>query len=73
MTDNELIQKLGGTCAVAEVFGVTSNAVSRWKAARTIPSARRFKLWQYARANGIELPVEFLDAPQRKRRNGHAS
>lgn len=39
-TDNEIIDKLGGTTAVAQLCRVTVGAVSQWRTAG-IPRARR--------------------------------
>jgi len=40
MTDSELIDKLGGTSRVAEIFGIKPPSVSDWRD-KGIPKARR--------------------------------
>lgn len=40
MTDSEIIDKLGGTSAVAAIFGIEPPSVSEWRKAG-IPMARK--------------------------------
>jgi hypothetical protein len=40
MNDSYIIDRLGGTCAVAEIFGISAPSVSGWRE-NGIPSARR--------------------------------
>ena len=42
LTDSEIIDALGGTSKVAELFNVTTGAVSQWREA--IPDARLFSI-----------------------------
>jgi len=60
MTDDEAIDKLGGTNKVAELFDVTPGAVTHWRY-DGIPLARRFKFKKALEAGGITVPVDFVE------------
>jgi DNA-binding transcriptional regulator YdaS (Cro superfamily) len=52
MNSNELIEKLGGTCAVAELVGVKPPSVSEWKLG-SIPDSKLIRLAVVAEEKGI--------------------
>ncbi len=52
MTHNELIDKLGGTNAVARLVGIKSPSVSGWRSGR-IPSDKLIRLAPIAEQRGI--------------------
>jgi hypothetical protein len=53
MDANTLIEKLGGTTAVAELCGVRAPSVSGWKEAKRIPDDKLIRLAPIAEARGI--------------------
>ncbi|MDP2354600.1 MAG: hypothetical protein Q8M31_00875 [Beijerinckiaceae bacterium] len=67
-----VIAKCGGPQAVADMLGITRNAVDRWKyavesggAGGIIPSKRQRELMEKARERGIELtPADFFFAAE---------
>jgi len=59
MATDHIIDKLGGTTAVAAALGQNPNAVSNWRA-REIPWRWRPALAKIASEKGVELPPEFL-------------
>lgn len=66
MTDEELIDKLGGTTAVAAALEVSTQLVSAWKK-RGISDAGRFVIADLARKKRLALPPDFFDI---RRKNG---
>ena len=68
-----VIQKCGGPQAVAEMLGISRNAVDRWKYAvesggtgGTIPTRRQHELMEKARERGIDLtPADFFPDEER--------
>lgn len=59
---NAIIDTLGGTSKAAEVFGVTMQAVSNWKADGRFPRSRRYDALMILQARGIEAdPMVFSD------------
>lgn len=50
MTDNELIELLGGVSAVARLLGITAASVSGWNA---IPTDRKIRLAVIAEDKGL--------------------
>ena len=69
-----IIQKFGGPQVVAEICGVTPNAVRRWTypadqggTGGFIPSKRQRALMEAARKRGIKLSAQdFFQAPERR-------
>lgn len=59
-TVNELIDELGGTTAVAKLFGVGSSAVSNWRKAERFPAGVHYLISRLATERGIKLPKDFL-------------
>lgn len=55
----ELINKLGGTGAIAEYLGIPQNRVGNWLL-RGIPWHRRFAVAEMAKAKRVKLPEGFL-------------
>lgn len=41
---NRIIDAMGGTVAVADIFGITTGAVSQWRDESGIPDARLFSI-----------------------------
>jgi hypothetical protein len=72
-----VIAKCGGPQAVADMLGISRNAVDRWKYAvesggtgGIIPTRRQIELVEKARARGIELsPADFFPAQTSSVRN----
>lgn len=63
MTDEQIIDRLGGTVAVAKRLGLERGAVSNWKK-RGISAAGRYQIAALAIEDGLELPKRF-PAPAR--------
>lgn len=59
-THSKLINKLGGTAAVARFLKVPANYVSKWRR-RGIPWHHRFAVSQLAAEYEVNLPEEFLN------------
>lgn len=67
-----VIEKCGGPQAVADMLGITRNAVDRWKYAvesggtgGIIPTRRQRELMEKARERGIELsPSDFFPSDE---------
>ncbi|ENU80163.1 hypothetical protein F975_01917 [Acinetobacter sp. ANC 3789] len=57
MTDNQLIQALGGCNAVARLLGIRPSSVSGWK---TIPTDRKIRLAVIAEEQGISSRKELF-------------
>jgi len=57
MTDNQLIEALGGCSAVARLLGIRPSSVSGWKA---IPTDRKIRLAVIAEENGISTRKEIF-------------
>ena len=57
MTDNQLIQALGGCNAVARLLGIRPSSVSGWK---TIPTDRKICLAEIAELQGISSRKELF-------------
>lgn len=55
-----LIEKLGGTAAVAELVGVKSPSVSGWKDAQRIPDDKLIRLASIAEKRGIATRKELF-------------
>jgi hypothetical protein len=49
----ECINALGGTTAVARACGVSTQAVTNWKAAGAVPGRHAMRLWAMARRAGL--------------------
>lgn len=65
---DQLIDVLGGPSAIGEWLGITQEAVSNWKARRSIPPGWHFKLAKAARARGCSIDPQVFglepdDAP----------
>ena len=72
---SSLIETLGGVAAVARACGVTTQAVSNWKAAGAAPAHHHVRLWVMATRAGhpwappgadgmrLVLPAEAAPAP----------
>jgi hypothetical protein len=60
LTDSEAIDELGGTGAVAAIFGIRDSAVSMWRT-EGIPLARRFKVVKLLREKGVHVPADFIE------------
>ncbi|HCQ9885969.1 TPA: hypothetical protein OMQ51_002081 [Acinetobacter baumannii] len=57
MTDNQLIEALGGCNAVARLLGIRPSSVSGWKA---IPNDRKIRLAVIAEEKGISSRKELF-------------
>lgn len=57
---NELIEKLGGTCAVADFVGIRPPSVSEWKTAKSIPDNHLIRLAVLAEERGIATRKEIF-------------
>ncbi len=53
MQTNDLIEALGGTCAVADLVGVQPPSVSGWKQSNSIPDNQLIRLAVIAEERGI--------------------
>lgn len=53
LTVPEVIEALGGTAAVAELFDVTPPAVSNWKAEGKFPPSRHLEIYEICQERGI--------------------
>ena len=61
MTDAEVIDKLGGTMAVAKALEIDPRVVSNWKNRQTgISAAGRYKIRDLARRRRVALPDDFM-------------
>ncbi len=60
MEAQELIEKLGGTFAVAELAGVKPPSVSEWKANNRIPNDKLVRLAPVAHKRGIATRQELF-------------
>lgn len=60
MTVSDIIDQLGGTGAVARIFGVGAPAVSNWRAAGRFPARQHYRLFRLCRERGITIPEELL-------------
>ena len=63
MDTNTLIDALGGTTKVSELFGVLPSAVSNWRKDGYFPARLHLRVFRVAEERGIELPADFFDAP----------
>jgi hypothetical protein len=59
MTDSEIIQALGGTVALAKLFGLKPSSVSVWKQ-RGIAWEYRPRVWKMAVDADLDVPSDFL-------------
>ena len=50
----QLIEKLGGTGAVASLLGLSPQSVSMMKAAGSIPEKHHFRLYRLCQERGID-------------------
>lgn len=57
MTDNQLIEALGGPAAVARLLGISTPSVSGWK---KIPTDRKIRLAVIAEDKGISTRKELF-------------
>lgn len=57
MTDNQLIEALGGPAAVARLLGITTPSVSGWK---NIPTDRKIRLAVIAEDQGVSTRKELF-------------
>jgi len=55
-----LIDKLGGTVAVAKALGLTASTVSSWKTANSIPNWRMDGVQHLAVKKGIKVPASLI-------------
>ncbi|MDM0003912.1 YdaS family helix-turn-helix protein [Variovorax sp. J22G73] len=53
MDVNQLLDALGGTAAVAELFGIKQPSVSEWRKSGRIPDDKLIRLAPIAEARGI--------------------
>jgi len=53
MSLSSTIDALGGTAAVARACGVTTQAVTNWRAAGQAPARHAIRLWSMARRAGL--------------------
>ena len=61
---SELIDALGGTTAVAKIFGVLPSAVSNWRAASYFPARLHYRISREAATRGIELDEKLFTEPE---------
>lgn len=54
MTENDLIDALGGSGAVGRLLGVSGPAVSNWKARGEIPARHHYRLYLICQERGID-------------------
>jgi len=65
MAHSDIIDKLGGTGALAATLGIKDSAVSMWRSEdRGIPWRWRPRIAQLAKQRKVELPPTFLDPAQ---------
>lgn len=57
---NEFIEKLGGTCAVAEMVGIRPPSVSEWKTTKSIPDNQLIRLAVMAEEKGVATRKELF-------------
>ena len=60
MNVSDVMDALGGSSAVARMFGVVPNAVSNWKAAARFPRRWHLRIWREGQARGIDYDPEPL-------------
>lgn len=63
LTDNEVIDALGGTVAVAKLLGVKSSAVSNWRT-RGFPGHVEARIWHECRQARINYVPPAVQAAQ---------
>lgn len=69
-----LIDALGGTNAVAALFGVGASAVSQWRRDRGFPGWTHMRLAEICRERGIAFePAILRGLPRGKRQAGAAA
>lgn len=69
MTENELIDALGGPLALGRLLGVSGPAVSNWKARGEIPAKHHWPLYRICLARQIKWKPEEPDAAKPKGRS----
>lgn len=62
MTIKELIEACGGTAALAAVLGCRPHAVAMWPSNGAVPAKYHWKVYQHAKARGIQITMEDLSA-----------
>lgn len=60
MTDQEIIDRLGGTTKVAVALNFDPRVISNWKS-RGISGVGRYKIQQLARLKRVALPDGFME------------
>lgn len=53
LTVSDVIEQLGGTSRAAELFDVTPQAVSNWRAEGKFPPSRHLEVYEICQARGI--------------------
>lgn len=59
MTDSEIIDALGGTCAVASALKIDPRNVTNWRK-RGISAAGKYQIQALARKMRVRLPKDFM-------------
>ena len=67
MTALEVIDRLGGVCAVARELGIPVSTVSSWGRNRQIPTWRQPKLLELASARNVSLATTDFPLPKKTR------
>lgn len=61
---SKIIDRFGGTRAMATALGLPPSTVQSWKEVGLIPAKHQQAILDEARARGIDLePADFFDAP----------
>jgi hypothetical protein len=67
-TVDNVIDALGGTCAAAELLGVTPAAVTNWRARKKIPGSWHLCVQRELAASGHEASDDVFSGPPVPRR-----
>lgn len=67
MTDRKVIDRLGGTKAVAEALDIFPSAVTNWRK-RGISEAGRYQIRDLAKRKRVTLPADFMTRKPKKRK-----
>jgi hypothetical protein len=63
MTASDIVDRFGGTSALAKLLDAKVSTVHSWRATNSIPEWRQEKILQVALTEGIELATTDFPAP----------
>jgi hypothetical protein len=67
MTAEDIINKFGGTSALARLLSLNASTVDSWRASNSIPKWRQDDILEAALANGVQISTGDFPPPKQRK------